>query len=536
MKLILIQPPIQDFYETKIRLQPIGLAYLKAAIKKFLPNITVKILDFHQNFGRKTISLPSELNYLREFYPCPDISPFCTFYHYYHFGADFKQAAEKIAQENPDIIGISILFSSYFREALTLAKEIKKVCPVPIIAGGSHVSAEPLSILQSPWIDFVIYGEGEKPLIELLKQFQGNKQFEQVPNLGFKKNNKFFLNPKKPNYPFEELPLPDLSDFSLNNYQFQKKPLYFITTSRGCPHQCTFCSAKSTFPIYKKRSVENILEEIKIRYKQGYRVFDFEDDNLTFFIDDMKKLCKLIIKEFPQNKIRFLAMNGISYLHLDNDLLLLMKKIGFTDLNLSLVSSDESVLRSCHRPHTVKKFTQIIQTGFKLKFNMTAYQILGLPHESISSMLTTLIFLARQPVLIGPSIFYLAPGSKIACQFSPLKEKDFFLARSSAMAIETKHFSREDIYSLFICTRIINFLKQFDINTSLNNLLLSHKTSNKRINIGLEILRKLIYEKKLHAYTGKQFVELKKFKWEIFYKLFSRLKFITSKTGQKIFI
>lgn len=47
MKLLLLQPPIQDFYETDIRLQPLGLCYLKAAVRKFLPDIEVVVKDYH---------------------------------------------------------------------------------------------------------------------------------------------------------------------------------------------------------------------------------------------------------------------------------------------------------------------------------------------------------------------------------------------------------------------------------------------------------------------------------------------------------
>jgi len=537
VKLVLVQPPIQDFYQTSIRLQPIGLAYLKGAVQKFLPEVKVKIFDFHHGFGRKTIALPKELSYLKDFYPCPDTSPFCTFYHYYHFGADFIQAAQIVAGEKPDLVGISILFSPYFREALRLAQEIKKRIPVPVIAGGSHVSAEPYSILKKECIDFIICGEGEKPLVEFLKEFMGDKNFERVPGLGFKQNGQMHLNPKGPNYELDELPLPDLSDFPLAKYRMGKMPIYFLTTSRGCPHKCSFCSVKATFGSkYRKRSVDSILEEMKLRYSQGYRVFDFEDDNLTFFQDEMKALCLAIQKTFLPSKIRLVAMNGISYLHLDDELLTLMRQTGFTELNLSLVSSDQAVLKSCHRPHTVEKFMRVVEKGFELGFHMVAYQILGLPQESLSSMIKTLTFLSRQPVLIGPSLFYLAPGSKIAQKFAPLSEKDFFLARSCAMATETEHFTREDLYSLFICTRIINFLKSISAKEDIKLSQVLHLKSGqgKRFDLGLTILKRLIREKVLYGYNGQSFLELPKFKWEIFKMVFANLRFIMSRDGTKI--
>ena len=82
MRILLIQPPIQDFYETDIRLQPIGLCYLKAAILNRFPDSEVILRDYHQGWGRKTIPIPKELSYLRPYYAAWDKSPFSTFFHY----------------------------------------------------------------------------------------------------------------------------------------------------------------------------------------------------------------------------------------------------------------------------------------------------------------------------------------------------------------------------------------------------------------------------------------------------------------------
>ena len=130
MKLVLIQPPIQDFYDTKVRLQPLGLAYLKAAVKKHLPEVEVVIKDFHQGRGRRTIALPKELAYLKDYFPWPDQSPFSLFHHYYHFGASFETVALETALEKPDLVGISSLFSPYYREVLQSAEAIKRKNPL----------------------------------------------------------------------------------------------------------------------------------------------------------------------------------------------------------------------------------------------------------------------------------------------------------------------------------------------------------------------------------------------------------------------
>src|SRR5689334_14615662 len=83
MLVLLIQPPIQDFYDTDIRLQPIGLAYLKSAVGKFLPDVQVIVRDYHAGCGRRTVRIPGELQYLTEYYAAADKSPFSTFHRYY---------------------------------------------------------------------------------------------------------------------------------------------------------------------------------------------------------------------------------------------------------------------------------------------------------------------------------------------------------------------------------------------------------------------------------------------------------------------
>ena len=108
MKLLLVQPPVRDFYDTDVRLQPIGLCYLKAAVKDHLPDVEVVIKDFHGGCGRRTVPIPRELAYTRDYYPVADKSPFSTFHQYYHFGKSFDDIEAEIGECKPDVVGISV--------------------------------------------------------------------------------------------------------------------------------------------------------------------------------------------------------------------------------------------------------------------------------------------------------------------------------------------------------------------------------------------------------------------------------------------
>jgi hypothetical protein len=118
-----------------------------------------------------------------------------------------------------------------------------------------------------------------------------------------------------------------------------------------------------------------------------------------------------------------------------------MRAAGFSRLNLALVSSDVAILETSKRPHTIEKYKEVVLAARRLGFQITSYQILGLPYESIESMLGTLSLAARLPVLLGASMFYRTPASPIASIYASEGGDSHFLARMTAIANESKFFS-----------------------------------------------------------------------------------------------
>jgi radical SAM superfamily enzyme YgiQ (UPF0313 family) len=537
MKVLLIQPPVQDFYDTDVRLQPIGLCYLRAAVKKYLSDVDVIIKDYHGGCGRRTVAVPRELRYLTDYYSVADKSPFSTFHQYYHFGKPFDEIESEIAEIRPDVVGISSLFTPYYREVLEVAARAKKRLNVPVLVGGSHASAVPESLLSSANVDYVIRGEGEKAFVEFLRYLKGRKRIEEVPNLAYKKAHEFVFNPLVDNFSIDELPFPDLSDLLSATYTLARKSMTFMITSRSCPHKCSFCSVHTTFGTnYRRRSLENVLEEIELRYQQGYRVIDFEDDNLTYYKNIFKDLCRRLIARFPNHEMEFVAMNGISYLSLDEELLTLMFRAGFSHLNLALVSSDKTVRETTKRPHTLGAYLKVVHKAVQLGFKIVSYQILGLPNEGLESMIQTLAFNTRLPVLLGASPFYRTPASPIARGIN-LSEEDYVKARLTAMAVETDEFRREDIYTLFIATRVINFLKGLHLSASTDvNTLLDCSWPDDRTRIGFELLKLLRETNRLYFWTTKGLRENVKFESEIFFRVLRQAGVIGCQNGQGIVV
>jgi radical SAM superfamily enzyme YgiQ (UPF0313 family) len=464
MKVLLIQPPIRDFYQTSIRTQPIGLAYLAASLRTY--GFKVEILDC-QTDQKRSVPIPPELSYLRDFYPFHDRSPFRLYVGFYHFGMGWDEIRQKIEDSKADVFGISSSFTSYHGEALDIARIIKEWNRMKtVVMGGSHVSCDPEGVLKSPDVDYVVLGEGEIRFPLLLERIKKNgaEKMEEIEGIGYRKGGEIRINPLQ-NFieDLDRLPPPARDLFAPDRYRMKKKRSTMLITSRGCPHRCGYCSGHLVMGNhFRTRSPEAIVKEMKnCRERQDLQVFDIEDDNFTYDQERAKRLMNLIIETFGEGTLELSAMNGISFASLDGELLGLMKKAGFRTLNLSFVSADLFTRERMRRPKAMIEFDSILAEADQIGLNVIAYGILGMPGQTIEEMVETLIYLMGRKVLIGPSIYYPTPGTPLfgQCQSEGFLPPHPSQWRSSALPIETKEFCRLDLATLFRLARVINFIK-----------------------------------------------------------------------------
>ena len=471
MKILLIQPPIQDFYQTSIRTQPIGLAYLAASLQ--IHGHEVVILDC-QIKEKKSIPIPSEFSYLRDFYPFNDRSPFKLYTGYFHFGMGWDEIKEKIKESNADVFGISSSFTPYHGEALEIAKIIKEWDKQKIVVmGGAHVSCDPENVLKSPFVDYVVLGEGEIRFPLLIEQI-GNgkgKNIEKIDGIGYRKvgttrnrDGEIQINPLQTFIQdLNSLPYPARELLDLDQYKMRKRRSTMIITSRGCPHGCAYCSAHLVMgKSFRTRPPEAIIKEMmECRDRYGIQIFDIEDDNFTFDQERAKRLMSLVIENFGERGIELSAMNGVSFVSLDGVLLKLMKKAGFKTINLSYVSISPITKEKMRRPKTTTEFDKILEKAEQVGLNVIAYAILGMPGQTIEEMVDTLIYLMGKKVLTGPSVYYPTPGTPLfeRCKKESILPPHLCQWRSSAFPIETKEFTRIDLLTLFRLARVINFIK-----------------------------------------------------------------------------
>jgi len=158
--IVLIQPPVRDFYLTAKRTIPYGLACIAAALME--NGFSVDIFDALATSKSRITDLPPEMAYLREYYGKPDISPFALFHHFRHFGYSFEHIGKIARESGAFLVGISSIFTAYSDEALKTAETVRKFHPkCKIVLGGHHPTAMPEKVMECEAVDFVIRGEGE---------------------------------------------------------------------------------------------------------------------------------------------------------------------------------------------------------------------------------------------------------------------------------------------------------------------------------------------------------------------------------------
>ncbi|MCI0691150.1 B12-binding domain-containing radical SAM protein [candidate division KSB1 bacterium] len=466
MKVLLIQPPVEDFYQTTIRTLPVGLLYLAASLKQ--AGVEVEILDCQATEKKQTIEVPPEFAYLKRYYRPGNLSPFKLFSHYRHYGLPWEEIRERIRAAHADVIGVSSLFTPFYREALRVAAIAKDLDPArPVIMGGAHVNACPEQVLSNPNVDFILLGEGERTLPKLIVALNNGRlsAVDSICGFGYKTNGKLHL-PEHGDLidDIETLPFPARELIDPARYTLGGKRLTMLVTSRGCPYHCTFCSIFLTAGRqFRTRSINNVIDEMKLcRERFGAEIFDIEDDNFSFDQKRAAKILAAIREEFGEGQIELLAMNGISAANISEPLVEEMKRTGFRALNLALVTSDKQQQRATKRPGSTSHFDRVVEKAAAAGMEMVNYVILGLPDSTIDEMLDSIIHLMQRPVLIGPSVFYATPGTESYRQCLErglLLSPELALQRSTCFPVETPQFSRRDLVTLFRITRFLNFIK-----------------------------------------------------------------------------
>lgn len=338
-------------------LPPIGLGYLASSLKRSDASIEVSIVDCLKQ------------------------------------GYDVLRFRGYLEKANPDVVGFTA-FTMEIASALKCAAAAKNYNPrIITIVGGAHASASPQEVLRDRNVDFIFRGEAEESLPLFLKKLGAN-DFHGIGGLGYKENNTFRFNEIQPVEDLDALAFPDYELMKFREYPrmyFTKRfPAAPILTSRGCPYDCTFCSAhKISGRKWRFRSPENIIAEIKMLHgKYGIREVSIWDDNFALSKERALKFCRLL-KEADLDLIWW-CPNGVSLHTVDEELLAAMKASGCYAVAFGVESGSERVLKDMKKKLSLEKLRDTVSLAHKMGFRTQGFFIIGYPIEEERDILKTI--------------------------------------------------------------------------------------------------------------------------------------------------
>lgn len=331
--------------------------------------------------------------------------------------AEFKR---RVLELRPFIVGISVSSSSH-NTAMELARLIKEADSSILVAtGGSHASALPLKILESPDVDFVVRGEGEETSLELLKALKEGKDPAAVKGLVFRAGGKVIETPERP--PIEDLdalPSPAHHLMRMDRYglpasrRLTSAPAAAVITSRGCPYGCYFCSHNSVFKgKVRFRSPEKVLAEIEHLHENfGVGEIIFWDDSFLLDKNRAVKICRLIRESGI--KITWSCSSRVD--HLTGELAGEMRAAGCRLISFGVESGSPEIRTTLNKGTDLAQIRRAVGICREHRLLSFCSFMLGSPGETEKTAAQTIAF-AKE----------LDPDFAICCIFAPLPGSVFF--------------------------------------------------------------------------------------------------------------
>jgi len=461
MRICLIYPPFTA-YGTTYGIRPgvslpLGLAYIAAVLDK---EHEVSVIDAPAEGWRNFRTSGAE----------------------YHLGLRYEEITSKVKKLSPDVIGITVTFTQGSGNAFKIAQAVKSIKKdIIVILGGVHPSVRPIDCLEQPGVDFVVIGEGEHTIMELIHVLEQGRRDElrNVKGIAYLEDGKQVITSPRPLIEdLDSLPFPAWHLFPMDAY-FEAikggvaprtqitKPWATISTSRGCPYNCVFCAVHTVLGRkYRTRSPQNVIQELEtLVATYGIKQLDILDDNLTLDRRRVEQILDLMIER--QLGIEWFTSNGVRADTLDENILMKMKRAGCKNLWLSPESGVQRVVDSIiKKRQDLKKVEEVVAICKKIGLKVDCYFVLGLIGETKEDMLQTIEYARKLKRMganrISPSIVVPYYGTQL---YEEAKQKGFLrkgldqerMSRSEG-CIETPEFTAEELQNLRIQVLMVDSL------------------------------------------------------------------------------
>ncbi len=366
----------------------IGIGYLGSYLR--IKGFKMKVIDLNKRFylnhsNFKMLWHVENKNFWSSEYTFPLILEI--------FKKDIEKAIDEVLSFDCNLLGFSVVDP---KERLTIEfiRRIKKIAPNKnIILGGPATSTfEQRKIFLDNVdnsIDAFVIGEGEETLFHLLDRFLNKKEITDVEGCYVRNNGRWVYTRRPPMIPLDRNPFPTYEEFDMELYG---KSL-LVEWSRGCRGRCAFCKNYRLFPIYRKKSVDWIIDELR-HHKERYNIDEFTvvDNILNGDLNNLNEICNRIIKE--NLKIGWTGQIA-PHENMDFEFFKKMRKAGCFKLQIGLESGSNKVLKLMRKTFTSEISEKNIRFAKKAGIETEVFIMIGFPGETEKDFKKTFNFIKR---------------------------------------------------------------------------------------------------------------------------------------------
>ena len=306
---------------------------------------------------------------------------------------DFIKTLEEF---KPDIVGLTCYTSKVIKDVLNVAFLTREYSDsIYVIVGGIHATLEPQSLLDIPDIDYVIRGEGERPLLEIcnLIQNEGVDEISQVPNVNHN----------------EEYPLMDLNEMPIPDYGLIEVPKYCMTTfstSRGCMGACKFCYNRGRrLRFYDTDKMIKMMTGVIEKYK--IKEFTIADDNFATLGERTEKICEAL------SKYKCIFHCFMRADQATEEVIKNLKKAGCWDIQFGFESGSQRILDFINKRTTVEQKINALKLCKKYGIFVDGSFVIGFPGETEADLVYTTHFIKKyKPDAVNINLFKPFPHTE----------------------------------------------------------------------------------------------------------------------------
>ncbi len=343
------------------------------------------------------------------------------------------------------------------KKGYRIAMLCKKHYPgATIVFGGVHATFVTEEVINKPFVDLVVVGEGELTMLDILKR----KNYKEIKGLAYKEVGEASGSPIIRNEPrdrildLDKLPMPAYDMLPILKYHpakgsYKRLPAMAMMTSRGCPGRCTFCNKTLGLRLVFT-SAQKIFEQIThLIDHYGTKEILFYDDTFTVNKRNVIELCDLLIKN--KTDISWTCFARVDCI--DQEMLGRMKKAGCHQIMYGVENIDENVLRNINKKIRCDQVTDAVRWTKEARIECRLAFMVGNPGDNVEIIKKNIEFINKlNPDLLIVNIATPFPGTEM---FDWAEKKGLILSHDwddynlGKPVMKLENMSSEEIKSLY---------------------------------------------------------------------------------------